>query len=77
MTIFSQSLSLTRSLFKTVILKTDISDSLPFFYISQDSLPQGNEDRNTFIYKSTYNTECMEHFKQKLYEIEWNEHETL
>ena len=57
---------------KTAIPKTDVSDHFPICYLSHDSLPQENKDRNAFIYKRTFHTECIESFKQKLYEIEWN-----
>ena len=65
------------TVFKTEILKTDISDHFPIWYLSQYSLPQENKDKNTFIYKRTYNSECINSFKQKLYEIECNEIEAL
>ena len=65
------------TVFKTAILKTDISDHFPIWYLSQYSLPQENKDKNTFIHKRTYDTECIESFQQKLYEIEWNKIETL
>ena len=42
-----------------------------------NSLPQENIEKNTFIYKRTYNFECTESFKQKLDETEWNEIETF
>ena len=60
------------TVFKTAILKTDISDHFPICNLSQDSLPQTNKGKNAFIYKVTYNPECIES-KQKLYEIKWNE----
>ena len=38
------------TLFQTTILKTDISDYFPICYFLQNSLPQENKDKNTFIY---------------------------
>ena len=67
----------TDTVFKTAILKTDISDHFPIWYLSQYSLPQENTDKNAFICKITCNSECIKSFKQKLYEIGWNEIETL
>ena len=64
---------LTNSFVDTVIFKSDISDHFPICFLSQNSLPKQSNTKNMFIYKRTYNTESIESFKQKLYEIKWNE----
>ena len=69
--IFSPTISLT--VFKTVIFKSDISDHFPICFLSQNSLPKQNNKENMFIYKRTYNTESIELFKQKLHKTKWDE----
>ena len=42
------------TVFKTAILKTDISDQIPICYLSQNSLPQENEEKKCLdILKNT------------------------
>ena len=67
LTTFSPTLSLT--VFKTVIFKTDISDHFSICFLCQNSLPKQNNKGSMFLYKRTCNTESIELFKQKLHEI--------
>ena len=58
--------------FKTGIIKTDISDHFPIFFIFKcvvDNTEAGKE----FIYKRNYSSNSIETFKQKLHEVNWNE----
>ena len=61
--IFSTTLSLT--VFKTVIFKSDISDLFSICFLPQNSLPKQNNKENIFIYKRTFNTESIKLLKQK------------
>ena len=58
--------------FKTAIFKSDISDH---FLICVFLSPMIDENKNevTYIYKRNINSETIEKFNQKLYEIDWNE----
>ena len=58
--------------FKTAIFKSDISDH---FLICVFLSPMIDENKNevTYIYKRNINSEKIEKFNQKLYEIDWNE----
>ena len=58
--------------FKTGIIKTDISDHFPIFFISKHVVDT-TEAREEFIYKRNYTGNSIETFKQKLREVNWNE----
>ena len=58
--------------FKTGIIKTDISDHFPIFFIFK-CVVDSTEAREEFIYKRNYSSNSIETFKQKLREVNWNE----
>ena len=58
--------------FKTGIIKTDISDHFPIFFIVKCVVDNTNA-RGEFIYKRIYSSDSIETFKQKLREVNWNE----
>ena len=57
--------------FKTVIIKTDISDHFPMFFLF--TCVVNTEAREEFIYKRNYSSNSIETFKQKQREVNWNE----
>ena len=57
---------------KTRIVKTDISDHFPIFFIFK-CVVDSTEAREEFIYKRNYSSNSIETFKQKLREVNWNE----
>ena len=62
--------------FKSGIFKTDIYENFPVCLLLP-LLPLANsENETTFIYKRTFSSDSVEMFKQKLYEINWEEVET-
>ena len=61
--------------FKSAIFKTDISDHFPVFCYRYYHLAK-SENETTLIHKRTFSSDSMEMFKQKLYEINWQEVET-
>ena len=58
--------------FKAAIIKTDISDHFPIFFIFK-CVVDSTEAREEFIYKRNYSSNSIETFKQKLREVNWNE----
>ena len=64
--------SVTNAEFKTGIIKTDISDHFPIFFIFK-CLVKTTEDKEEFIYKRNYSGNSMETFQEKLREVNWNE----
>ena len=58
--------------FKTGIIKTDISDHFPIFFIFK-CVVDTTEAREKFIYKRNYSSNSIETFKQKLREVNWND----
>ena len=58
--------------FKTGIIKTDISNHFPIFFIFK-CVVDSTEPREEFIYKRNYSSNSIETFKQKLREVNWNE----
>ena len=62
--------------FKSAIFKTGISDHFPIC-LFPPSTKVKSESGTTFIYKRIVNTLAIEMFKQQLYEINWEEIETL
>ena len=59
--------------FKPCIFKTDISDHFPVCLLLPLPSIAKSEDETTFIYKRTFSSDSIEVFKQKLYEINWEE----
>ena len=57
--------------FKTGIIKTEISDHFPIFFIFKCVL-DSTEAREEFIFKRNYSSNSIETFKQKLREVNWN-----
>ena len=55
----------TETVFKTAIIKSDISDHFPICFF-----------KTTFIYKRISHTKSIESFKKKLYQTDWEETET-
>lgn len=53
----------TKTLSKTAIFKSDISDHFPIFFLVPPSSTQ-RENKTTFIYKRIFNTESTESFKK-------------
>ena len=58
--------------FKTGIIKTDISDHFPVFFIFK-CVVYTTETRTKFIYNRNYLGNSIETFNQKLREVNWNE----
>ena len=58
--------------FKKGIIKTDISDHFPIFFIFK-CVVYTIEAREEFIYKQNYSGNSIATFKQKLCEVNWNE----
>ena len=58
--------------FKTGIIKTDISDHFPIFFIFK-CVVDTTEAREEFIYKRNYSGNSIETSKKKLREVNWNE----
>ena len=58
--------------FKTGIIKTNISDHFPIFFIFK-SVVDTTEAMEEFIYKRNYSGNSIETFKQKLRKVNWNE----
>ena len=58
--------------FKTGIIKTDISNHFPIFFIFK-CVVDSTEVREEFIYKRNYAGNSIETIKQKLHEVNWNE----
>ena len=58
--------------FKTGIIKTDISNHFPIFFIFK-CVVDSTEVREEFIYKRNYSGNSVETIKQKLHEVNWNE----
>ena len=58
--------------FKTGIIKTDISDHFPIFFIFK-CVVSGTEALEEFIYKRNYYSNQIETFKQKLRQLNWSE----
>ena len=58
--------------FKTGIIKTDISNHFPIFFIFK-CVVDSTEVREEFIYKRNYSGNSIETIKQKLHEVNWNE----
>ena len=58
--------------FKTGIIKIDISDHFPIFFIFK-CVVDTTEAREEFIYKRNYSGNLKETFKQKLRKENWNE----
>ena len=58
--------------FKTGIIKTDISNHLPIFFIFK-CVVDSTEAREEFIYKRNYSSYSTETCKQKLREVNWDE----
>ena len=65
--------SLTDTVFKTAIFKSDISDHFPICFIIPSSMKQTNNTTNTVIFKRVFDTESTELFKQKSYETNWDD----
>ena len=61
--------------FKTAIIKSDISDHFPICFLVPSSSTQ-RENKTTFIYKRISHTKSIESFKKKLYQTDWEETET-
>ena len=53
----------TKTLSKTAIFKSDISDHFPIFFLVPPTSTQ-RENKTTFIYKRIFNTESIESFKK-------------
>ena len=64
--------SVINAKFKTGIVKADISDHFPIFFIFK-CVVDSAEAREEFIYKRNYSSNSIETFKQKLREVNWNE----
>ena len=58
--------------FKTGIIRTDISNHFPIFFIFK-CVVDTTEVREEFIYKRNYSGNSIETFKQKLRKVNWNE----
>ena len=58
--------------FKTAIFKSDISDHFPICVFLSPMIDE-NKNEVTYMYKRNINSETVEKFNQKLYEIDWNE----
>ena len=54
--------------FKTCIIKTDISDCFPIFFVFK-SVVDNTEAKEEFIHKQNYSGNWIETFQQKLHEI--------
>ena len=65
--------SFTDTVFKTAIFKSDISDHFPICFIIPSSMKQTNNTKNTVIFKTVFDTESIELFKQKLHETNWDD----
>ena len=63
--------SIINTEFKTVIVKTDISDHFLVFFIF--TCVVNTEAREEFLYKRNYSSNSIETFKQKQLEVNWNE----
>ena len=57
--------------FKTGIIKTEISDQIPMFFLFK-CVADSTEAREEFIYKRNYSSNSIETFKQKQREVNWN-----
>ena len=64
--------SIINAEFKTGIIKTDISNHFPLFFIFKCAV-DSTEARKKFIYKRNYSSNSTETFKQKLREVNWNQ----
>ena len=64
--------SIINAEFKTGIMKTDISNHFPLFFIFQ-CVVDSTEASKKFIYKRNYASNSTETFKQKLREVNWNQ----
>ena len=64
--------SVMNSEFKTGIVKTDISNHFPIFFIFK-CVVDSTEAREEFIYKRNYSGISIETIKRKLHEVNWNE----
>ena len=65
--------SLTDTVFKTAIFKSDISDHFPICFMIPPSMKQTNNLKTTVIFKRVFDTEAIELFQQKLYETSWDD----
>ena len=65
--------SFTDTVYKTAILKSDISDDFLICLIIPFSTKQTNNTKNIVIFKRVFDTELIELFKQKLYETNWDD----
>ena len=62
--------------FKLAIFKTDTSDRYPVFLLLPLPSIAKSEKETTLLCKSTFRSDSIEMFKQKLYEINWQEVKT-
>ena len=65
-------ISVINTEFKTGIIKTDISDHFPIFFIFK-CVVDTTEAREEFIYKRNYSGNSIDTFKQKLRNVNWND----
>ena len=64
--------SVINAAFKTGIIKNNISDHFPIFFIFK-CVVDTTEAREELIYKRNYSSNSIETFKQKLREVNWND----
>ena len=69
--------SFTETVFKTAILKIDVSDHFPICFMIPSLAKQEKDTSTTFIYKRISDTKAIEMFKQKLYETDWDDIEVF
>ena len=63
---------LVRENFKTSIVKSDITDHFPIYFVSKPS-GKNIQLQTTEICKCVYNSEAIKSFKQRLHQTNWDE----
>ena len=66
----------TETIFKTAILKCDVSDHFPICLVIP-SLKISLKNKIIYSYKRSFNEQTIFNFKKKLFQIDWQEIETL
>ena len=68
--------SYTETIFKTAILKSDVSNHFPICFIVP-SLKFSSKNKISYTYKRSFNEKSIFNFKKKVFQIDWQEIETL
>ena len=68
--------SYTETIFKTAILKSDVSNHFLICFIVP-SLKFSSKNKISYTYKRSFNEKSIFNIKKKLFQIDWHEIETL